>query len=184
MTFEEFFYSNQSSGLYIDSDKGTTHDYIRGYYNKEFTDKRNQKINLLEIGVYGGQSMKLWSNWFVNGTIYGIDIITPPNNIQDYGFFLQGNAYNSKLANAFADNFFHYIIDDGPHTLESQISFLYVWYPKVVYGGKMIIEDIQNFSDVEILQRVASNLGTTSVVYDLRNNVNRYDDVIIEITKQ
>ena len=38
---------------------------------------QSQKINFLEIGVFNGESMKLWHDYFVNAkNIVGIDIFT------------------------------------------------------------------------------------------------------------
>jgi hypothetical protein len=42
MTLEELYIKQGSK-----SDKGTVHDYILGYYSKEFLDKRDEKIKLI-----------------------------------------------------------------------------------------------------------------------------------------
>ena len=45
------------------SDKQTDHSYLSGYYEREFKN-RDRDINLLEIGVAQGDSLRLWSEWF------------------------------------------------------------------------------------------------------------------------
>ena len=55
------------------TDKNTWHSYLDTYeflFNR-FTDK---KINLFEIGVLAGESLKLWSKYLPKSTIYGCDI--------------------------------------------------------------------------------------------------------------
>ena len=70
MKLSEFY--NQ---LFPKSDKGTEHDYINGYYDAEFTPKKDKSITLMEIGVLNGESINLWNKYFENAiTILGVDI--------------------------------------------------------------------------------------------------------------
>lgn len=48
------------------------HGYTRIYYElmKEF---RNDTVNIFEIGIYFGASIKMWEEFFPNGKIFGID---------------------------------------------------------------------------------------------------------------
>jgi hypothetical protein len=167
------------------SDKGTLHDYIDAYYNSIFTPLKDEKIELLEIGVASGGSIELWAQFFANGNITGLDN-------REYGYVpvLENinikicDAYSDEVVNQFIDNTFDFIIDDGPHTLESQIFFIQKYLPKVKSGGRLIIEDIQTVSDLDILKVEASNTNMDWKVFDLRNNKGRYDDIIIEIIKK
>lgn len=165
-------------------DKGTRHDYISGYYQNEFNNKTN--IKLLEIGVYKGASLLLWSNYFGESSkIYGIDnhniqmdkFIGRPNI-----FFTLGNGYLIDEVNKFEDEYFDYIIDDGPHNLQSQITCIDLWFSKIKKGGKLIIEDIQSQDNLERIKIHAENFGDVKI-FDLRKNKQRYDDIIVEITK-
>ena len=49
------------------------HAYIE-IYQKYFVNLKNQELNLLEIGVSDGASIKVWSDFFVNSNVVGIDI--------------------------------------------------------------------------------------------------------------
>ena len=55
------------------TDKNSTHSYIELYenllHNKQFTAK-----NILEIGIQRGGSIKLWHDYFINATVYALDI--------------------------------------------------------------------------------------------------------------
>lgn len=168
------------------TDKGTIHDYIAGYYAEEFSGKRDQRIKLMEIGVHRGPSIRLWKEWFRNSEIIGVDNENLYGGDPVYDKLFIEDAYADEFINKFEDNYFDYIIDDGPHTLESQVISITKWIHKVKPGGKLIVEDIQSFnwiSDVfekSIDQSIVSSYKT----FDLRDNKKRYDDVIFEITKK
>ena len=48
-------------------------DYVSVYENF-FKEIKNEKLNILEIGVAGGHSHASWYKYFLNSKIYGIDI--------------------------------------------------------------------------------------------------------------
>ncbi len=187
MTFSEFYEASD-----FKSDKGTTHDYINGWYSDEFTPKRNDKLKILEIGVHRGASMKLLCDWFINSEITGIDPFGDglPEGIADdirkMGdiTIIQNDAYTKKVLDMFEDNSIDYLIDDGPHTLDSQLFTIEYWFPKVKKGGTMIIEDIQKFDrDKEKIDSLCFKLGVNYETIDLRNNKDRYDDVLLIFRK-
>jgi cephalosporin hydroxylase len=177
------------SELYVSSghttDKGTNHDYINGYYSHEFSDKRDVPINLLEIGIHHGHSILLWKEWFTQGNIFGIDSTFQHlhSHLIEGATVMQIDAYNESTLNQFEDEYFDYIIDDGPHTIESQIACINLWYPKLKNGGKIIIEDIQNFNTLHLLEVAAQVNNAGYKIFDLRNNKGQPDDVIFEVTK-
>lgn len=186
ITFSQFYESSD-----FKSDKGTTHNYIDGYYTNEFTSIRNNKLKILEIGVHRGPSMKLLRDWFVNSEITGVDPFGDglPEGIADeirkMGdiTIIQDDGYTQRVLDIFKDNSLDYIIDDGPHTLGSQIYSLNHWYKKLKPGGKLIIEDIQSLNNLNLLVIEASDLDYEYNVFDLRESKNRYDDIILEIIK-
>ena len=178
MTFSQFYQSNL-----FNTDKGTSHDYVDGYYNNVFTPFKEKEVNILEIGVFQGESIKLLKEWFSNGNIYGID-----TNIDSFKTdrvsLLQGDAYSTNILNLFEDNFFDFIIDDGPHTLESQLYSTIYCSQKLKPEGKLIIEDIQSVNHIIYLERAVDNDMFTFNSFDLRLNKGKYDDIIFEITKK
>ena len=96
-----------------------------------------------------------------------------------------GNGYDSNLV----DNlpFFDIIIDDGPHTIESMVSFIKLYLPKLNPKGIMVIEDIQSFDWLVTLTDVF-NQNKTEIdefeVVDLRENKGRYDDLMFIIRRK
>jgi hypothetical protein len=188
MNLKEFYENGNQK-----SDKGTTHDYISAYYNNEFTSKRFESISILEIGIHAGLSLKLWKDWFENANIFAIDpckevdileeIVDEINQRKNVKI-IKDDAYSESILSIFEDNSLDYIIDDGPHTLDSQIYSLRNWYKKIKSGGKLIIEDIQSLTALNTLVIEANDLDYEYNVFDLRENKGRYDDIIIEIIKK
>ena len=172
------------------TDKGTTHDYIDAYYNGVFTPVKNEKLEILEIGIHRGASIELWSHFFPNANIIGLDNEdlgyqpTLGQRENDRWIIVRiCDAYADEWVNRFDNNRFDFIIDDGPHTLDSQLLAIKKYLPKVKPGGKLIIEDIQSITDLNQLTIAASETDNEWQVFDMRGNKGRYDDIILEITK-
>ena len=69
------FIHSDSGGNGID--KGTIRNAGHSYtyfYDKLFTPLRNKPILMLEIGVCGGFSLKMWHEYFDQAVIIGLDI--------------------------------------------------------------------------------------------------------------
>lgn len=169
------------------TDKGTIHSYIENYYSKKFTPLKNNKINLLEIGIFQAHSIKLWKDWFVNGSIYCIDthqeFIDLANNIPDTKCFL-GDAYNQDMLDKFDDNFFDIIIDDGPHTLDSQEFSVAKWSKKLKKNGVLIIEDVRSLGYIDsLIKAIPNNTEFQYKVFNFISSKKRSDDIIFEVTK-
>ena len=57
--------------------KYSSDKYAHEYYNiykLYLTNLKLKKLNILEIGVADGSSLKAWSEYFINSKIIGIDI--------------------------------------------------------------------------------------------------------------
>ena len=174
------------------TDKNTTHSYLELYQSLLFNKKETAK-NVLEVGIYDGGSIKLWHDYFVNATVYGLDIM----NINNVYSELQNNdrivlhtstdAYNEET---FKNNFLNknikcnFMLDDGPHTLESMIQFIKLYSQIMTDDGILIIEDVQAWDWIDILKNeVPPHLKQFIKVYDLRETKNRYDDIVFTINK-
>ena len=60
------------------TDKNTIHSYLSLYQKLLITKKETAK-NVLEVGIYNGGSIKLWSDYFTNANVYGLDIMNIEN---------------------------------------------------------------------------------------------------------
>lgn len=121
--------------------------YVHSFYNDLFTPLRNKKLNILEIGIFNGDSLLLWHNFFKKSKITGIDILKKPNT--DFLFTLPrinclyNDAYQDKFLCSLYEKKFDIIIDDGPHTLESMKCFLKNYLNFLSDDGYLILEDIE-----------------------------------------
>ena len=192
MTFEQFFQINR-----CESDKGSTHDYINKWYSPEFSSKKDDKLTIVEIGIYCGDFVKLMRKWFVNSRIVGIDPLveisyngtsftTREELLKNNGIdFIFEDGYADSVINQFEDNSIDYLIDDGPHTVESQLDCISKWYSKIANGGVMVIEDVQNIdADKSKFDSLAESMGIRYELVDLRGGGNRkFDDVLLIFRK-
>jgi hypothetical protein len=179
------------------TDKNIGHSYLP-LYEKLLQNKKETAKNILELGIgnFGeknGGSIKLWRDYFKNATIYGLDIL-PIDIVLDelindsrVVLYTSINGYNNNFfINAFLSKNIKcdVLIDDGPHTLESMILFIKLYSQIMADDGILIIEDVQDISWVELLKNeVPNDLKEYIKVYDLRENKNRYDDIVFTIDK-
>ena len=76
------------------------------------------------------------------------------------------------------------MLDDGPHSLESMIKFIKLYSQIMTDDGILVIEDVQSLDWADILKDIVpENLKQFIKIYDLRNNKNRYDDIVFTIDK-
>lgn len=172
------------------TDKNTVHSYLP-LYQTLLSSKRETAKNVLEVGILHGGSIKLWSDFFRNATVYGLDIM----NINDVWEGIKNNkriilhtstdAYNNDFFTHYLKNIrFDLMLDDGPHSLESMQQFIKLYSQIMTEDGILIIEDVQSWDWIDILKNeVPDHLKQFIKVYDLRQNKNRYDDIVFTIDK-
>ena len=56
------------------TDKVTIHSYV-DLYQELLIKKKETAKNVLEVGICEGGSIKLWSDFFINADVYGLDIM-------------------------------------------------------------------------------------------------------------
>lgn len=174
------------------TDKNTVHSYLP-LYQKLLISKKDTAKNVLEVGIYQGGSIKLWSDFFTNATVYGLDIMNVNNvwegikNNEKIILYTSIDAYNNDF---FTTNFLNknikcdFMLDDGPHSLESMKQFIRLYSQIMTEDGILIIEDVQSWDWIDILKNeVPENLKRFIKIYDLRQNKNRYDDIVFTIDK-
>lgn len=170
------------------TDKHTVHRYIQEFYDEEFQKYKDldKPINLLEIGVLHGESMKLWRDYFgPESLMVGLDIYKRvpfnqvENNLQEFNVKLHlvdsfqedSGARQSrvKFLEEYEDLGFDIIIDDGLHTEESQFKTFHNFKGLMNDGGLYVIEDvrktsIKKLSEIENIEILELNDGPKSPV--------------------
>lgn len=172
------------------SDKNTSHCYIDQYYSPEFLGKQTLPLKILEVGIREGLSHILWEKYFSQGEIWGVDngesgFDWPILNGSSVKIFKE-NAYSTIFTDKLPKEYFDYIIEDGSHLPEHQLKSIELYLPLIKSEGKLIIEDVGNINLANQLKQTAlKNKMTKEVkIVDLRHIKNRWDDILIEITKK
>jgi hypothetical protein len=132
-------------GIAAGTDKSRfQHDYLR-HYDSIFARFRHLDITILEIGILGGASLRMWQQYFPSARIVGVDInpgcrihqndrVAVEIGSQDDPGFLMGlcQKYQPTI-----------IIDDGSHRADHVIFTFERLFPLVNDGGCYVIEDLQ-----------------------------------------
>ena len=136
------------------SDKIGAHNYI-GIYEKYMSSKKNKSINLLEIGIggykngnysdmyTGGNSLKIWRDYFKKGKIVGLDIFKKKLSLGKKVKLFQGSQNSADTLDEIIKIYkkFDFIIDDGSHFYKDIVfSFKYL-FEHLKDGGYYFVED-------------------------------------------
>lgn len=110
-----------------------------------FKELLHQPIRLLEIGVFRGQSAKMWEEYFPKGVIIGADIEPTAKQYQTGRICIE-IADQSNIADLVSLGVRHgpfdIIVDDGSHFWNHQITTLRHLFPFLKPGGFFVVEDI------------------------------------------
>ncbi|HTD32224.1 MAG TPA: class I SAM-dependent methyltransferase [Candidatus Elarobacter sp.] len=116
-------------------------------YERYFAPLRDLPLTILELGVYEGESTKVFSRYFPNARIVAVDMV-----LRDIDFsahpnvsYHECNQTNGEALRALVDreapNGLDIVIDDASHVgWFTQISFYHL-FPRLVQGGLYVVED-------------------------------------------
>lgn len=197
LTLKEIYHDlvqqyDQGGDVRFFSDKGTVHSYI-DFYESYFSHKRH-RVKLLEIGVMSGSSLLLWSRYFRDYKLIGIDIaldLGQPREFHaelesDPGIHLYLGLDSTKdyMPNALRCLDFDFIIDDGNHEFWAQIFTLQSYWPLLMPGGVYFIEDIMGDGEIQQFRKlIATRYPDAIVAHHAGLKDDRKDDQILAIKK-
>ena len=130
-------------GLSSGTDKSSKyHNYLHVY--DFFLNKlKEQEFTLLELGVFHGESLKTWKNYFEKANIVGVDI---DSNCIEYKEeridIIIGDLSEISTYNTLREINAKIIIDDASHAWSHQIKAMMELFPSMPHGGIYIVEDI------------------------------------------
>jgi hypothetical protein len=118
-------------------------DFLR-HYERLFESFREEPINLLEIGVAGGASLRVWKAYFTQACIVGIDINPKCIRFADGRIQVEIGSQNDPefLAEVCRKYPPSIIIDDGSHHADHIMCSFESMFPLLLPGGLYIIEDL------------------------------------------
>ena len=135
-------------GLDTFTDKAYFHLFTE-FYNDYFLKFKDKEINILEIGILNGASIRMLACFFEKSKIYGID--NNPKLINDVKFPIFKNRIKTylcsqidfnKIDELFKNIKFEIIIDDGSHLTSHQRKTLGHMFNYLNSDGIYICEDL------------------------------------------
>lgn len=190
VSIDDFIINNNLNGFHKDAgtDKLSDHSFTN-FYEKVLFNENNSPTNILEIGTYKGGWAYAMHKLLPASTVTTIDIenrLSPGLSDIDYSRFnvLTKDAFCKETISFFKENYqpFDIIIDDGPHTVETQLFSIEKYTNLLSDNGVLIIEDIQNQNILRFLyERIPPSFNKK--IYDFRQRLPRWDDILIVISK-
>jgi hypothetical protein len=114
-------------------------------YEKHLAPYRDRGVRLLEIGVYQGGSLDMWTRYLGEAaTVIGIDIDEAALRLADPGrTVIIGDQADPDFLRSVDEQHgpFDVVVDDGGHTMEQQIASIETLFPTLTDGGIYIVED-------------------------------------------
>jgi len=116
-------------------------------YETFFRDIRNDRINFFEVGVFNGESTKIFSRYFWNGRIVGIDHVLKPIDLRGFDnvSLFEGDQSEDAFMGGLADEHFpdgiDIVIDDASHIGGLSKRSFEILFPRLKSGGIYVIED-------------------------------------------
>lgn len=210
-------YKLEHASHVLGTDKGTRHTYFDMVYEPILKNMIETKlklcedptkvdehgqINILELGYCSGASLFLWQKYFetfhlqnkeklptqLRVNIYGIDNmpLLRPEFVSSSVNYMTRNAYHHDIFNT-VKNEFDLIIEDGPHTLETQAFAAIEWARQLKPNGMLVIEDIFPATNSALLEQVLRihNPSYNYTLVDLTylKNYTVPDDIVALIQK-
>jgi hypothetical protein len=178
--------SLDSLGLKHGTDKASNYHNYLAFYERFFERFRHKPAKVLEIGVAGGASVKVWEEYFSQATIIGVDIsysalqFARPRVVIE---LLDQSNVEELVRLGTKHGPFDIIIEDGSHFWEHQITTLKTLFPFVKNNGVYITEDL-HFNYGPQNQRYRGVSSTTCMEY-LKKLVDlRVADISIDIDQE
>jgi hypothetical protein len=184
----------------------TVHDYVQ-FYEKYFEPIKNQKLKILEIGIYRppmgspcsvGASLKTWYEYFPNSQIIGSDVhpftdiennriktIISDQSLRTRGLSPDGVERNGleEIILEFGSNF-DIIIDDGGHNMKQQQVTLGHMFKHLKPNGIFVIEDLHTSYFAPSVYNSENKYTTLSLLNDYINEKKIKSDYILDEEKK
>lgn len=121
------------------------HNYAK-FYDEYFFEKKDKKLNILEIGSFYGNAAAALYFYFKNAKIYSADIfpdLFSYTSDRIKNFYVDSSSEKSISQNILKKNKkFEIIIEDACHAYKDQIISLFMLFPILSSGGIFITEEL------------------------------------------
>jgi hypothetical protein len=170
-------------------------------YEKYLPFNRYDELNILEIGILDGKSLKTWKDYFYRSNILGIDINPDCKKYEEPRISVEiGSQDDGKFLSRTWQKYgpFDFILDDGSHMNEHVIYSFEHLFNSVKSGGIYIVEDcgtsywsdwnggyLKSNSMIEYFKRLADDVNFRGLMTDSFWNVHsRKEDTLIDLSNR
>lgn len=157
------------------------HSYGKFYEDLFNTYNQEDELNILELGVQNGGSLRAWKEYFPNAHVYGVDIADSrleKYKLDDVTYIVK----DLRLAiNDLEHIKFDIIIDDSDHNENTMAWIAGNYFGLLKPTGTLVFEDVQ--IPALYLQKINEAMPFNAVLqtYDYRKIKGRNDDFIITL---
>jgi len=120
------------------------HNYTPVYWDL-MCEKQYEEVNILEIGVLTGASIRMWLEFFPRSTVFALDVdevaLERLRGTSHRIIPMLGSQTDFLVWNSFPRVSYDFIIDDGSHIPNDQMRTFEENFHRVKSGGFWIIED-------------------------------------------
>lgn len=138
-------------GIKHGTDKSSVHHNYLNEYEEYLKDLKDDYFSFLEIGWggyafkdRGGQSARMWHEYFQNATIVSLDLYEKEPLKEDRMILLQGSQVNEELLKNIITTYKPIVVlEDGSHNNNFSIKTFEILFPLLPSKGIYIVEDIE-----------------------------------------
>jgi len=122
-------------------------------------------LDILELGVYRGASVRAWLDLFPAARIVGVDQSEPLDPTTSERYRLVVRDYRYAIEDIHPGGF-DLIVEDMYHYVDSQVEAARLYYPRLRPGGMYVIEDV-HVSNISALEAglVAAGLPLGEIIW-------------------
>jgi len=183
----EFFVSQYGRSIFKNKKLNSGHNY-HIFYEKFFYKKKNDKLNILELGSFKGGATASFYFYFKNSEIYSGDLfpdlfLYKSKRIKN--FFINTSEENEiiqKIINV--NKKFDIIIEDAGHYLKDQIISLFLLFRVLNRNGFYVIEEL-DFPDTRKDMNINNEKPTLrKILLNIKNNKDFHSEYILDADKK
>lgn len=170
-------------------EKGKGHLYGRAYDEIFSWFDCTSRLNILEIGVHKGGSLRAWKDFCPNSTVTGVDIVDVREKeyISDDIRFVLSDIKDVDVEKDIGTAGFDVIIDDGSHQIEDVFFVVRNYLGRLNIDGVMVIEDVQvpiKWMALVLWDIINYKNGCFKLQYRDMRKAGLYDDFLIVIKRK
>jgi hypothetical protein len=128
-------------GLQAGTDKATNHQFTQ-IYPYVLESLRSTRFDMIEIGTYKSESLRMWERYFPHARVHGAD--RGGNSITFSERLLKlDQSLTADIQRVAKSRNWTVVIDDGSHKPLHQLNTFMHFFPALAHGGIYIIEDTE-----------------------------------------